>query len=277
MTSRRVRGRSLGWRGVAAAALPVAAPPAMTLLFHRLSRRYGNTRGYRAGMIAYWMLCAGLPLAIAGPRRLSRLLDAPRGPLPQPRWLAMAALVVPPAGALATELVPKLRHTTSRGVATAVAVGVTNAVAEELLWRALPVAMFPADPVRGWIASAAGFTLWHLAPLSVRPPPRGRYPILAGAAMIGAGAGWIAWSTRSLRSVLLPHAVTDACGLRAVRNIWTRIRPIADVPCPRPVEGSWAPLDAGAATDTGAGRSNGSGPLTLMRAAGRADCGRGRR
>ena len=176
MTSRRVRGRSLGWRGAAAAALPVAVPPAMTLLFHRLSRRYGNTRGYRAGMIAYWMLCAGLPLAIAGPRRLSRLLDAPRGPLPQPRWLAMAALVVPPAGAIATELVPQLRHTTGRGVATAVAVGVTNAMAEELLWRALPVAMFPADPVRGWIASAAGFTLWHLAPLSVRPHLRGPVP-----------------------------------------------------------------------------------------------------
>lgn len=49
---------------------------------------------------------------------------------------------------------------------------------------------------------------------------RGRYPILAGAAMIGASAGWVAWSTGALRMVLVPHAITDSCGLRAARTIW---------------------------------------------------------
>jgi membrane protease YdiL (CAAX protease family) len=136
--------------------------------------------------------------------------------------LAVAGLVVPPAGALATELRPQLRTADRRTVATAVIVGVTNAVAEELFWRGLPVALFPDDPIRGWIGPAVGFTAWHLAPLSVAPHPRGRFPILAGAAMIGAGAGWVAWSTRSLRSVLIPHAVTDSCGVRAARTIWMR-------------------------------------------------------
>jgi hypothetical protein len=84
----------------------------------------------------------------------------------------------------------------------------------------LPVTLFPEDPVRGWLVPAAGFTVWHPAPLSVRPHPRGRYPILIGAALIGAGSGWIAWSTRSLRLVLAPHAVTDSCGLRAARAVW---------------------------------------------------------
>jgi hypothetical protein len=41
------------------------------------------------------------------------------------------------------------------------------------------------------------------------------------AAMIGAGAGRIDWSTRSLRAVLVPHAVTDSCGVRAARAVWT--------------------------------------------------------
>ena len=180
-------------------------------------------------MTSYWALCAAVPLALAGPRRLAELLRSPQPSLPQPRWLAVTALVVPPAGAVATELAPQLRQGTRRSLAAAVTVGVTNAVAEELLWRALPVAMFPEDPLRGWIAPAAGFTIWHLAPLSVRPHPRGRYPILAGAAMIGAGAGWITWSTRSLRDVLVSHALTDVCGLRAAQAIWTS-GPSAAVP-----------------------------------------------
>jgi hypothetical protein len=40
--------------------------------------------------------------------------------------------------------------------------------------------------------------------------------------MIGAGAGWIAWSTRSLTAVLVPHAITDSCGVRAAAAVWTR-------------------------------------------------------
>jgi membrane protease YdiL (CAAX protease family) len=213
-----------GWRRTAAAALPAAIPVAMMLLFHQLHRRCGDRRGYRIAMASYWLLCAAAPLALAGPRRLAGLVTSPRPALPRPRWLAVTALAVPPAGAVITELAPQLRQATGRSLAVAGAVGMTNAVAEELLWRGLPVALFPDDPVRGWIAPALGFTVWHLAPLSVRPHPRGRYPILAGAAMIGAGAGWIAWSTRSLRAVLLPHVLTDACGLRAARTIWTRDR-----------------------------------------------------
>jgi membrane protease YdiL (CAAX protease family) len=140
--------------------------------------------------------------------------------MPRPRWLAVAAVAVPPLGAVATELAPQLRLTTSRALATAVAVGITNAVAEDLLWKGMPMALFPDDPVRGWIVPAAGFTAWHLAPLSVRSHPRGRYPILIGAAIIGAGSGWVAWSTGSLRAATTTHAITDSCGVRAARTVW---------------------------------------------------------
>jgi len=213
---------SVPWRRTVAAAMPALTPLVMKTAFDRLPQRYGKVPGYRRAMATYWLLCTALPLTIAGPRGLADLLTRPGRAMPAPRWLAAAGLVVPPAGALATELGPELRHANRRTVATAIIVGVTNAMAEELLWRGLPVAMFPDDPIRGWISPAVGFTLWHLAPLSVLPHRRGRFPILAGAAMIGTGAGWVAWSTRSLRSVLIPHAITDSCGIRAARTIWMR-------------------------------------------------------
>jgi membrane protease YdiL (CAAX protease family) len=215
-----MRSGSVPWQRAVAAALPAVTPLVMKVVFDRLNHRYGNVRGYRRAMATYWMLCIAVPTAVAGPRRLAGVLGKPPKPMPAPRWLAVAGLLVPPAGALATELRPQLRNADRRSVATAVTVGLANAVAEELFWRGLPVALFPDDPIRGWIAPAVGFTLWHLAPLSVVTHPRGRFPILAGAAMIGAGAGWVAWSTRSLRSVLIPHAITDSCGVRAARTIW---------------------------------------------------------
>ena len=56
-----------------------------------------------------------------------------------------------------------------------------NAFAEELLWGGLFVETFPDDPIKGWLWPATGFTLLHLAPLSVRPSPRTR-SFLAGSA-----------------------------------------------------------------------------------------------
>src|SRR5512132_4265798 len=40
---------------------------------------------------------------------------------------------------------------------------------------------------------------------------------LAPTALIGAGVGWVAWRTQSLRWTLSPHVATDASGLRVAR------------------------------------------------------------
>ena len=78
-----------------------------------------------------------------------------------------------------------------------------------------PVAVFPDDPVRGWLWPAAGFTAWHLVPLDARSSTtRRRYAVLVGAAVIGLGQGWIAQKTSSLALVTPVHALTDACGIR---------------------------------------------------------------
>jgi hypothetical protein len=144
------------------------------------------------------------------------MLGKPPESLPRPRWLGILALLIPPLGAVGTELLPALGDADPALVATAGAVAAVNATGEELLWRGLFVAAFPDDPVRGWLWPAIGFTAWHLAPASVRPPRRGKL-FLAGSALIGGGFGWVAWRTRSLRLTLPAHVVTDASGLSAAR------------------------------------------------------------
>lgn len=130
-------------------------------------------------------------------------------------------LAGPPAGAILTQWLPRARSDGWAAVAVAAGVGVTNALAEEALWRGLPVAVFPDDAVRGWLWPAAGFTAWHLVPLAARSSgPRRSTGVLLGAAMIGLGHGWIAQRTRSLTAVSAAHAVTDSCGVRPAATIW---------------------------------------------------------
>jgi hypothetical protein len=198
-------------------AVPVVVPLTMRLLFPALARRLGPRRGYLAGFALYWAGCYLLTCGLLGRRRVQALVRRPTQPLPSPRWLPAAALLVPPVGAAGTELLPQLRNADPAVLATAVTVASVNAAAEELLWHGLFVATFPDDPVRGWLWPAVGFTAWHLAPLSVRPYRHGALAFLAPAGLIGAGYGWVAWRTGSLRLTLPAHIATDASGLRAAR------------------------------------------------------------
>ena len=80
---------------------------------------------------------------------------------------------------------------------------------------------FPHDRVRGRLWPAAGFTAWHLVPLTARQTsPQRRVGILLGASAIGLGYGWIAQQTSSLPAVATAHALTDSCGVRRARTIW---------------------------------------------------------
>ena len=211
-------GTPAGSRGarILTLAIPLVVPVGMWALFGTLARRLGQRRGYLAGFGCYWAGCYLVPAALLGRRRALALLREPAGPLPRPRWLAAAVLLVPPLGGAATELVPALDGADLAQLATAGALAAVNATGEELLWRGLFVASFPDDPVRGWLWPAAGFTAWHLAPVSVHRPRRpGAF--LAGSALVGAGMGWVAWRTGSLRWTLPAHLATDANGLSAAR------------------------------------------------------------
>jgi Type II CAAX prenyl endopeptidase Rce1-like len=204
-----------GWRRRAAACVPIVVPAMMGFVFPAATRRYGVDRGYRYGFIAYWATCLSVSMVLLGPRNVvGSLLGRPKA-LPRPRPVALACLAIPPVGAAAVELRPNLRHAGAKAVAVSSLVGTFNAVAEELLWRSLPSAAFPESTLLGWLWPATGFTGWHLAPLAVRSHGRGR--VLSGAAMIGFGYGWVAWSTGSAAVTVVPHAFTDACGVRAAR------------------------------------------------------------
>lgn len=192
----------------------------MAATFSLAHRRLGARRGNFVGFSLYWAACLVLPLALLGGRRYAGLLRNQPRPLPKPRILALSALGAPLAGAVAVELVPNLQAASPTLVATALAIAAVNATAEEALWRGLPSSCFPDDPWHGWLLPATGFTLWHLVPLAAMKRWSRAPAVLAGAALIGFGYGWVAWRTGSLRWTIAPHILTDASGLRSVRQAW---------------------------------------------------------
>jgi hypothetical protein len=76
---------------------------------------------------------------------------------------------------------------------------------------------FPGDVVRGALWPLTGFTVWHLAPQLILPSPLGRGRFLCGTAVVGSVATMSARRTGGLRGSLLPHVLTDACGVVAAR------------------------------------------------------------
>ena len=209
------------WQRAAATAVPAVVPPAMWGVFRATTRRFGRRRGTQAGFAAYWATCWAVAGAIAGPDRLTAAFRAADRPLTERPVLGGALLALPPIGAVITELLPNVRRAGPAALGVSMGLAVTNAVAEETLWRALPVSVFPGETVRGWLWPAAGFAAWHLAPLTAAGVPRGRRAgVLLGATLIGLGYGWVAHRTGSVAAVVGPHVATDACGVRSARDTW---------------------------------------------------------
>jgi len=216
-----VHPRAATWRRALATVMPAVMPLAMKAVFAASTRRLGAERGYQAGFAIYWGTCWTLAGVILGPRRVLELWRLPEQMLPTPRPLAAVVLLAPPLGALATEWLPHARAAGPGAVAVATGIGITNALAEETLWRGVPAETFPDELLRGWLWPAVGFTAWHLVPLSTRQTTAGRRAsLLGGAAAIGLGYGWIAQRTQSLAAVTAAHAVSDSCGVRPARTIW---------------------------------------------------------
>lgn len=200
--------------------LPATMPLGMAAVFAVAGASLGRRRGYIAGFATYWTLCLAVPLLLLGRRRFVELFTRGPQPFPSPRMLAAAALMLPAAGAIGVELIPNLRTASAKLLATSIGIATVNAVSEEVFWRGVPITEFPDDRWSGWLVPATGFTLWHLVPLAARRRWSRVPGVLAGAALIGYGYGWVAWRTRSVRWTLPLHVLTDASGLRAVRRVW---------------------------------------------------------
>ncbi len=209
------------WRRAVAMALPAVMPVAMSSVFLATTNTFGRRRGYQAGFALYWASCWAAAITTAGPGRLVRMFRHGTRSLPAPRAFSIALLAFPAVGAVFTEFVPNLRRAGAPATAASVGIGLTNALAEEAFWRALPVALFPDDPVRGWLWPAAGFTAWHLVPLRAAGTDAGRATrLILGAGVIGMGYGWVAFKTRSVAPTIGPHAITDASGVRVAKTMW---------------------------------------------------------
>ena len=182
----RIRSRcDLTVAQVATVAMPILVPAAMQQVFRATHRRWGPRRGQQAGFAIYWATCWATAATLVGPRRLVRLWQRP----------VVAAACSEGAGLGGADRAAGGGDQPRNGCRTPeqrvsvrwrwlFGVGVTNAVAEEALWRGAPVAVFGNDPVLGWLWPAVGFTLWHLVPLNSligQPAAKGRDPVGCGA------------------------------------------------------------------------------------------------
>jgi CAAX prenyl protease-like protein len=209
-----VRTSPGGVRRTAVLAAPVLVPTSMALMFDGLARRLSPHSAYNVGFGIYWLGWCGLfPCWVLGPRRALGLLQRAS----QPRPVEAALLAVPVIGGAVTQLLPQRHAITPRLAAVMLGSAVVNAVGEELLWRGVFVATFPGDVLKGAAWPLAGFTLWHLAPQRILPSRLGRWRFVAGAALVGAVSTAPAWRTGGLFDVVVPHALTDACGVDVAR------------------------------------------------------------
>jgi membrane protease YdiL (CAAX protease family) len=200
------------WRHRLVAATPVAVPVSMWMVFTVLGRRTSPQRAYNTGFGIYWAgWCFGLPLTVLGPRRAVALLRIGRGPTPAEG--ALAAFTV--AGAIGTALVPRRSRVDASVGAVMIGSAVVNAIGEELLWRGMFLEEFGDSVALGAVWPWLGFTAWHLAPQVILPSAQGRWRFTLAAALVGATSTTTAWRGKGLRGTLLPHLLTDACGVAA--------------------------------------------------------------
>jgi membrane protease YdiL (CAAX protease family) len=197
-----------------ALSVPVALPVAMTVVFTVADDRLGQRGGYLAGFGIYWAACGALSLGILGRQGIRGVFRDARPRLGRPALLGAALLLWPPAGAIATRLIPDVGEATSAMVTAAVTVALVNSVIEELLWRGVYITLWPRNAWLGWVWPAIGFGVWHLAPQTIHPSPLGSVVYVVSATALGLSWGWVAWRTGSLRWVTVSHFFTDGSGIR---------------------------------------------------------------
>jgi membrane protease YdiL (CAAX protease family) len=203
-----------GLRRAVLVATPALVPLSMGAVFAYLGRRASPPVAYNVGFALYWAgWCFTFPVWALGPRRAMRGIRHGTAPTA----LEATVLIVPPFGAVATELWGNRAAVDLPTAAVMLSTGMVNALGEELLWRQVFVEEFPDDVVLGALWPLLGFALWHLAPQVILPSRRGRWPFVAGAAAVGAASAYSTWRSGSIRNSLGPHAFTDACGVTAAR------------------------------------------------------------
>lgn len=188
----------------------------MALLFATLPQVLGRKRGYLAAFAFYWLAFGiGYPLLVVGPERLSALTGRPVLPAGVGGIAAAAALIVPPLIAGLTVFRRRLSEATPAVLLVSAVVALANGTAEELLWRAAPIATWPDQYLLAVAVPALGFGVWRIAPLIARPSgrPGGPFAFVAASILFGLLWGGVAYVTGSVTLAIASHVATDFLGL----------------------------------------------------------------
>ena len=192
--------------------LPFSLYLVMGVVFSLAVGCLGREAGYLLGFACYWLLFGlAIPVMLVGKDNFASLLRD-RNPLFSRRnWLAAGLWFV-------ICVVTVLMY--GRGFSLAplnliifsIPLAVTNGVCEELFWRGLYIRAFPGNPWLGFIYPAAGFALWHLIPLSVFPAENIPGFILS-TLFLGLAYGFIAFRAGSARWTAISHSLSGILAL----------------------------------------------------------------
>lgn len=87
-----------------------------------------------------------------------------------------------------------------------------NGICEETLWRGLYVRAFPNNPWLAILFPAAGFAVWHLAPLGVFHEG-GVAAFIVSTFFLGLAYGFIAYKTGSAKWTAISHSLNGILAL----------------------------------------------------------------
>jgi uncharacterized protein len=205
--------------------MPVALIATTYAAFNIFNTWWGYPFGYLMGFVFYWVVwCLVFPVYMLGGVR--PVLDLFREGKPEFQKLGRRAhfflwfwIVFP----LATIFIPRAGGVGFTIFAYSILIGITIGVTEEILWRGVYVRLFPNSTWMSIIYPSIMFSLWHIAPQSVKAStmPGGIFSFLFYPLVLGLAYAYVAKKTGSIRWTTLSHVVHDSLGLGALAYaIW---------------------------------------------------------
>ena len=203
--------------------IAIVLPPILTgtmyLVFTRFTGNFGSDPGFLYAFLVYWIgWCLAVPAIILGPRELLDLIRDGTPSFGHRPKLTLFLLGWPLPAAFLFAFLPRVNQVTVPVIVVSLAVGVTIAVTENVLWRGLYVRLFPSDVRFGYVYPAVWFGLWHFAPQAVATNqfPGAPYSFVLYATALGFSYGYYAWTTNSIRWCTVSHAIHDSLGLSGI-------------------------------------------------------------
>jgi len=192
-------------------AFPVLLPAVMCLVFLVYRHFFIPRFAHLLGMATYWILTLVISFGCIGRTGLLRIVKGT-----EPHGALWVLLIIPVALALGFgPFLKRILVVTPLVVILSLIQSFVNASLEEIFWRGVYIDSFK-DVWRGCLYPAAGFAVWHFAPLSVIPYSHGQVSFVVSAFFLGLCWGFVAFRTKSVRWTILSHCLVDFSGFGAL-------------------------------------------------------------